>query len=219
MEPGRYGILDCPDCGSQVPKTSPNLKRCKPCALAAHGQTGHGFKERQCLVCEVLYKPTGSSQKCCDSCRPAYRQEQNVLHLRELRKQEGAVAIGATLQCLECNADFIYSSGPQKHCLVCLKKRRAEQARKSLAKNPKRDEYIRKAKDNYSFGGNRQNALERDNFTCQHCGATEYLHVHHIDGAGVTTPKELRNNALDNLLTLCRSCHTRVHHSNCAPQR
>jgi hypothetical protein len=53
----------------------------------------------------------------------------------------------------------------------------------------------------------------RDNFCCQDCGMTEWeelqlrgrvLAVHHIDG-------NHDNDALDNLITLCNSCHTKLH--------
>ena len=49
----------------------------------------------------------------------------------------------------------------------------------------------------------------RDNFKCQECGRRSSrfgyykgLDVHHIDGNPT-------NNCLDNLITLCRSCHNR----------
>jgi len=48
--------------------------------------------------------------------------------------------------------------------------------------------------------------LERDNNTCQWCGRTGvYTDVHHIDG-------NKDNNKMENLITVCRSCHKR-HHS------
>lgn len=54
----------------------------------------------------------------------------------------------------------------------------------------------------------RKYALKRDSFTCQECGATDNLQVHHIK------PKkyhpELSNN-LDNLITLCKNCHLKAH--------
>jgi len=48
----------------------------------------------------------------------------------------------------------------------------------------------------------REKVRERDNRECQHCGASldGRLHVHHID-----TDKE--NNSMDNLVSLCSSCH------------
>jgi 5-methylcytosine-specific restriction endonuclease McrA len=63
----------------------------------------------------------------------------------------------------------------------------------------------------------RRLALERDNHTCQICGLHIRLTVHHIDGNGTTKPKEERNDALDNLITLCRGCHcalTRLRNRN-----
>lgn len=61
---------------------------------------------------------------------------------------------------------------------------------------------------------NRDMARERDDYTCQDCGITdeEYhndiqLDVHHID-------RDPHNHDLDNLVTLCRSCHMQRHKSN-----
>ena len=40
---------------------------------------------------------------------------------------------------------------------------------------------------------------------CWACGATSiYLELHHIDG-------DKRNNTKENLVTLCKSCHTKIH--------
>lgn len=55
--------------------------------------------------------------------------------------------------------------------------------------------------------------LKKDNYTCQICGITQresirkynqYLHIHHID-------ENKKNNKLNNLITLCCSCHGKVH--------
>ena len=56
------------------------------------------------------------------------------------------------------------------------------------------------------FGAIKYQIRERDNYTCQSCGTKNNttndweLDVHHKDGDGF-------NNQLDNLVTLCRSCH------------
>lgn len=50
----------------------------------------------------------------------------------------------------------------------------------------------------------RELALERDNFRCVNCGAKRILCVHHID-------KNKLNNDVENLITLCRSCHMKLH--------
>lgn len=61
----------------------------------------------------------------------------------------------------------------------------------------------------------REEALERDNHTCQECGASgeqhqqEYyrgLDVHHIKPVA-TFEQEVDAHTLDNLITLCPSCH------------
>ena len=54
----------------------------------------------------------------------------------------------------------------------------------------------------------RQMIYRRDNFTCQSCGITHIkLDVHHtipyLDGG---------SNEIDNLISLCRSCHMKIEH-------
>ena len=47
--------------------------------------------------------------------------------------------------------------------------------------------------------------MQRDNFTCQHCGATDKtLQVHHLWYSTLKKPWEYDN---DSYLTLCSSCH------------
>ena len=60
----------------------------------------------------------------------------------------------------------------------------------------------------------RQRILDRDGWRCQQCGAAGRLEVHHIkrwiDG-GEDNP--------DNLETLCRLCHIRIHQPPVDPKR
>ena len=70
-------------------------------------------------------------------------------------------------------------------------------------------EYKRKWNNERRFGGLREIALERDQWKCQVCGRpwdadSRSICVHHLDH----NPK---NNVLDNLATLCRSCHPIAH--------
>lgn len=56
----------------------------------------------------------------------------------------------------------------------------------------------------------RQDTLERDNHTCQSCGAASTdLHVHHK-----TPISEGGSHALENLTTLCAECHSKKHPQN-----
>lgn len=52
----------------------------------------------------------------------------------------------------------------------------------------------------------RRQVLERDAYRCRECGKAGRLEVHHLlhlDSGGT--------NALENLRTLCRSCHIEAH--------
>ena len=55
---------------------------------------------------------------------------------------------------------------------------------------------------------NRLAALERDGHRCQDCGSTHRLHVHHLREWDQNDPA---THGLDNLLTVCASCHRRRH--------
>jgi len=51
-----------------------------------------------------------------------------------------------------------------------------------------------------------QRVLERDGWRCQQCGHLAELQVHHIK-----LRSHLGNDAENNLITLCASCHQDVH--------
>lgn len=68
------------------------------------------------------------------------------------------------------------------------------------------------------FGGNREAVIERDGQKCVRCGMTRTEHrakfgrditIDHIDGNGSNMPQRFKNNAMDNLQTLCVSCHSK----------
>ena len=59
----------------------------------------------------------------------------------------------------------------------------------------------------------RLQALARDNCTCQIC-EEETTEVHHKDGTGSNFPEKQKNHSLDNLITLCHKCHSRIHLEN-----
>ncbi|MBT7878430.1 MAG: HNH endonuclease [Gammaproteobacteria bacterium] len=61
-------------------------------------------------------------------------------------------------------------------------------------------------------GPNYLETLRRDSITCQKCGEENtVIHVHHIDGFGTGHPDNKQNNSLNNLITLCNSCHMQAH--------
>lgn len=64
-----------------------------------------------------------------------------------------------------------------------------------------------------NYSGQRETVLRRDSYTCQKCGSTRKLCVHHLDGSGRPKPPGQKNNRVDNLVTYCRSCHMLAHKS------
>jgi hypothetical protein len=82
------------------------------------------------------------------------------------------------------------------------------EVRKKISKSLLKD---RTPAESYYGPGWRQQRtarLQRDGFACQHCGATENLHVHHWEPYRFSF-----DNSLENLVTLCADCHRDVHNS------
>jgi 5-methylcytosine-specific restriction endonuclease McrA len=61
-----------------------------------------------------------------------------------------------------------------------------------------------RTKRGHEWPTQRKKALERDGKVCQDCGSRKNLEVHHINEDG-------RDHRLENLKTLCKSCHMRRH--------
>lgn len=87
-----------------------------------------------------------------------------------------------------------------------------QQKKEWIRKNPKKRLLCnRKSKNKVYFGGNRNKAFERDNWSCQECGMTNKQHLivfkkiitmHHISG-------NKKDSSLNNLVTLCLRCHVK----------
>ena len=54
----------------------------------------------------------------------------------------------------------------------------------------------------------RQLVLKRDGYQCVKCGSTESLHCHHITGVELNP---IESADMDNCITLCKSCHKKIH--------
>jgi 5-methylcytosine-specific restriction endonuclease McrA len=48
--------------------------------------------------------------------------------------------------------------------------------------------------------------LDRDSWRCQHCGSATQLQVHHLSFRSA-----LGDDDIENLITLCFSCHEKIH--------
>lgn len=59
----------------------------------------------------------------------------------------------------------------------------------------------------------RKARLQYDSYTCQHCGQSHHLQVHHVRGYDL-----IPNEPISDLLTLCENCHTALHEQLGYPQ-
>lgn len=65
------------------------------------------------------------------------------------------------------------------------------------------------------FNGMREIILLRDNNSCRACLSKIKIVIHHKDGTGISRGKNeglKTNNDINNLICLCSSCHTTLHH-------
>jgi len=126
-------------------------------------------------------------------------------------------------KCIECNTT------ERRHiakglCNYCyLKRHHSDVANIAKVKAQKNKHYITKQKPSAKekreqryFSGNRQAVLVRDDNKCQRCFNSGNI-IHHIDGNGRNS--KTPNNRLDNLITLCRSCHSTEHRAQLLSSR
>jgi len=162
---------------------------------------------KSCAKCSADFTPKTDAARICAICIRKQRAE----YQKRYRKKHGSKSVGETLTCISCGGGFTLISGPQTRCIDCQKAKVYQDLLDWNKKNPEKlRRNAKKAREQYKFDGMRYRALERDKFKCQHCNTCEDLHVHHIDCSG---QGDNPNNSLDNLLTLCRGCHTKIHHS------
>jgi 5-methylcytosine-specific restriction endonuclease McrA len=184
-ESSRDGVIKtCPFCGEEfVPKRSDQVYCKEKCRDAAKWERIKPvFTERVCPICGKAFMPSRNNHVCCSS---------------------------------KCGFRKIYLENPEKHKQQSKEwrenniERVKENDRRKREQNKELYKQIdSKNHDETRFGGNRQKALERDGYKCVLCGATENLAVHHKDESGQT---DNPNHELDNLVTVCSSCHTKQH--------
>lgn len=102
------------------------------------------------------------------------------------------------LVCKYCEQGFYPISGhtKQKYCS------------KSCAYADKQKIDIDQKRRSAAYRKWRQQVIKRDDYTCQQCGSTQKLQAHHVK-SWEDFP-ELRYD-IDNGLTLCSDCHSRIH--------
>ena len=77
-----------------------------------------------------------------------------------------------------------------------------EWCKKDRKANPQKYQiYSARFRDKKGFDGLRNQVFKRDGNQCVLCGSKEDLCIHH----------KIYKNVMENLITICRSCHTKLH--------
>jgi len=159
--------------------------------------------EAQCCDCKSGFMAYNLKQKRCTDCQQTYRNTRRGYKY--------------TRTCVDCGGSFKSKNGRAPRCKECWyngacgvcdnKFKRRSQTKKYCS-----DKCSAIAKADYYYEGNYSKALIRDNWRCRKCETTENLQVHHIDHSGAENVKRFEaNNSLENLITLCTTCHSEVH--------
>ena len=174
-----YSAKACPSCGGSFAPRSSRTKWCDPC------------RNRECLNCGVTYRVKGMAQGprrfCSNKCYLAHRW----------------VGHRETITCCVCGITVDAAKSEQRKCCSW----RCRNLLKSESQRGARSHFWRGgATTPYCDGWQQQRreALERDNNKCRSCNSTDHLNVHHIDPHRYSGSHDLNN-----LVTLCRSCHSR----------
>lgn len=198
----------CKGCGKDFFAYKANQQYCSnTCRERAWNQVQRSSKAKEKHICKQCNGAFETHDKRKIFCSKKCRYE----HFNAKRPTTKAIQ----KECPQCHKKFIpmqkrgigkkYCSSSCQHRFNYAKNHTSIQARQSR--------WMKKNK----WGGCWEDALHRDKYTCQLCGKTIYpsqwhgkygLAVHHRDGSGETDSK---NHDLENLITLCTTCHHEFH--------
>lgn len=173
----------------------------KSCSCKAINEKRFGIKT--CTICDKPLPPR-AGKYCSDNCLKVAR----ALNSIENKKLK-------SIKCEICDVEFYPVSSRTRYCsLECSNK--AHSLRMTGLGNSR---YINGMSYNKEFQDIKPKIKERDNFKCTMCNVKEKkvsfmrngkirlktnLHIHHID-------ENVKNNSMENLTTLCESCHITIH--------
>lgn len=223
-----YGVKLCPICGvafGKKPKEKPYKFRQRKCCsrrcnakLSASycvGKKAHNNRrvKRVCSICgkEEMVSP-------CFANRPYCSRDCMAKGYKARVKERSSHWQGGKWKryCLVCGKEFEFDKGDLKRCpnsrLFCSQSCKAQYQHIGEG-NPNwkggiQPEHL-KIRNSKGVREWKLECLERDNHTCQKCGAIEGLHVHHIKSFDEFP--ELRAK-LENGITLCGDCHYEIHY-------
>ena len=152
---------------------------------------------KKCLICGKEFETNSRRLYCSYECQKIAKNNGRNKYSREELNNN------IEENCLICGKPFIKNNMTmtKKYCSSeCRRK-----AERLFGSKKQTDlEY----KDRTRFGGNKYKVLQRDDYKCQMCDSERQLIVHHKDCSGsLDNP----NNDMNNLITLCKSCHIKLH--------
>jgi 5-methylcytosine-specific restriction endonuclease McrA len=173
---------------------------------------------RICDGCGKEFSPDvlhPDSKTCSAECyRKVYQAKQKAI--RDAKREE---LFAKGRDCPICGKHFIPST---HNNIYCSPKCRRKHITITAKQNETPEIIERKRESNFKkrWQGNYCKALARDNKTCQICGATESIEVHHINGMGEYRKMNgerilvrKADHSLKNLITLCPMCHRGLHNN------
>ena len=165
----------------------------------------HPVVDRLCACCGISFRPD-DQHPFAKTCSIKCSQRRVAL---EIADERAAARDTSPKPCKECGTPFVASKFSWKWRIYCSQKCAVKVASRNYAlRHSERVKAAGVRSNRLRWGGNHAAALERDGHQCRSCGAVEHLHVHHRDGSG---EGDSPNHDLDNLQTLCTTCHKRVH--------
>jgi len=200
-----YKTKPCPKCGKPIRGNNATCRDCVDWSAVNRIPSASDYTlERICQSCGKSFRITHSRQYFCDECRTLScavcgKPFKTVFGKERLTCSPECSALlnnAPTLNCEWCGSGFKRRNGHDTH--YCSKECRYEASRR----------YNAPERRSYRYKKWRRAVVERDNNTCQKCGATTRLHAHHIKD--FEHHYELRYE-VSNGVTLCADCHQRLH--------
>ena len=197
-----HGLIPCPICGKMFRVNPSNRTEKSTCSRKCRGMMKRNRIQVTCHQCGKVFarcpsQVTKEKSFCCMKCKQDFWRGSNHSSYNSIE-----------CTCQTCNKTFIRT----KYKVDKFGGKYCSQHCSSLAQViPGTSEYR-----GPNWDEQRRKARKRDNYTCQGCGIDQHyygkcLDVHHIiPFRNFGVEKYLEANRLENLVSLCKTCHMRI---------
>lgn len=187
----------CIDCKTEIEAKNGTTTKCDKCSKICQNCRGVANRGYSCYKC--INKSHGHDYKIiCGICGVGFnsrKPERKYCNACKQKIKDGKHKV-PTLTCEWCKKDFRQRGGHYtKYC--------SKSCRYDALKVPNKDN-----RRGYKYKKWITSVYQRDNYTCQNCGAIGMIHAHHIKQW--KDYQELRYE-VSNGVTLCQDCHSIEH--------